>query len=102
MGQGKNVKFHSADGAILYFKDDGISWAAVGGVTDKSLNTVAYGGGVFMTVGEGGVVLTSTDDGPTWTIRNTDTSNRLNGVTYGHGIFIAVRESNACFLQAWV
>jgi hypothetical protein len=50
---------------------------------------VAYGDGLFVAVGSGGVILTS-PDGATWTAWTSGTGNDLNGVTYGNGLFVVV------------
>lgn len=57
---------------------------------DLPLYGIAYGGGKFVAVGNGGVILTSADDGMTWVRRESGTTNMLRGVTYGSGQFAVV------------
>ena len=55
----------------------------------NSLNSIAYGNGIYVAVGSGGTILTSAD-GVTWTSRTSGTIEDLYGVTYGNGLFVAV------------
>ena len=55
------------------------------------LEDVTYGGGIYVTVGRGGVILTS-PNGISWTSRSSGTSNNLKGVAYGDGQFVAVKD----------
>jgi len=50
---------------------------------------VAYGGGIFVVVGEKGIFFTSSD-GANWVPRNLGIADDFIGVTYGQGIFIAL------------
>lgn len=50
---------------------------------------VAFGAGVFVTVGEDGIIQSSTN-GEAWTIRNIAFGQTLRGVTYGGGLFMAI------------
>jgi len=52
---------------------------------------VAYGGGLFVAVGDNGTILTS-PDAATWTPRTSGTANSLNDITWGRGNFVAVGE----------
>jgi len=60
----------------------------------KPLNGVAFGGGLFVAVGNGGTIFTSTD-GVSWTSRTSGTTNNLNAVAYSStlGMFVAVGAS---------
>jgi hypothetical protein len=55
----------------------------------NTLNVVAYGGGQFVAVGEGGTILTS-PDGSNWMSRVSGTTQTLHGVTFGLNRFIVV------------
>jgi len=51
-------------------------------------NAVAYGNGVYVTVGTGGHILYSLD-GITWVNTNSGTTSNLTTITYGSGTFVA-------------
>jgi|GEM_PF-1186507 len=55
---------------------------------------VAYGGGIFVAVGDNGRVFTSTD-GADWTPQSSGMAGTLQGVVYGDGKFVAVGLSYA-------
>jgi hypothetical protein len=55
----------------------------------NSLYGVAYGNGLFVAVGLGGIILTS-PDGVSWTGQTSGTGYSLSGVAYGNGLFVAV------------
>lgn len=72
---------------------DGVDWTSYPSGATQTLNAVAYGGGKYVAVGDGGVIYVSTDR-KIWSPRSSGTSQNLNSVTYGAGIFVAVGESN--------
>ena len=56
----------------------------------NNLNSVCYGGGTYVAVGDNGVIVTS-PNGETWTSRTSNTSNQLQSIsTNGSGTFVAV------------
>lgn len=57
--------------------------------TDNGLTSVAYGGGVFVTVGFQGTILVS-DDGLKWTNSPIGVANDLYSIAYGGSRFVAV------------
>lgn len=57
--------------------------------TGAPLHGVAYGGGVYVAVGESGTIRRSLD-GITWSAVTSGTTNDLSSVTYGGGKFVAV------------
>ncbi|WP_135555315.1 InlB B-repeat-containing protein [Paenibacillus cymbidii] len=59
--------------------------------TGQSLYGVAYGNGVYVSVGIGGTAMTSAD-GANWTIHASgiESNTMLFSVTYGNGLFVAV------------
>jgi hypothetical protein len=74
-----------------------ISMVSPGGIwtartTATSLYDVAYGNGLFVAVGGGGVVTTS-PDGITWTAGTPANGSNWYSVTYGNGLFVAVASS---------
>lgn len=74
---------------------DGVTWTAraPGGSSDD-LNDVAYGGGIFVAVGDAGEIQRSTN-GTAWTQETSDgpTAQGFNSITYGDGLFVAVGSS---------
>ena len=67
----------------------GVTWTARTAVASNGWNSVTYGNGLFVAVGEVGIVMTS-PDGSTWTARSAAEANWWNSVTYGNGLFVAV------------
>lgn len=57
---------------------------------NSPLHAVAFGGGLFVAVGENGVIVTS-PDGNVWTPRASGTTDRLPAVVFGNGRFVATR-----------
>jgi hypothetical protein len=66
---------------------EGIPWEEAGGAKNW-LQSVAYGNGTFVAVGDAGIVLSS-PDGVAWTQRVSETTSSLWGVSYGNGTFVA-------------
>ena len=55
----------------------------------SKLRGIAFGGGVYVAVGDAGTIQRSTN-GTTWTLVTSGTVNDLEGVAYGGGQFVAV------------
>ena len=53
------------------------------------LESVAFGNGTYVAVGDNGTILSS-KDGNTWTVRPCEESLSISSVTYGNSIFLAV------------
>ena len=71
---------------------DGITWTSRTSAADNVWNSVTYGNGLFVAVGESGSgnrVMTS-PDGITWTSRASAADIGWFSVTYGNGLFVAV------------
>ena len=62
--------------------------------TGSVLHGIAYGGGVYVAVGENGIIRRSTD-GINWPTVTSGTVNRLVSVAYGGGKFVAVGYASA-------
>jgi hypothetical protein len=78
-------------GAIVTSKD-GVNWTQSLGAANIPvvLNSVTYGNGTFVAVGNDDTILTS-PDGKTWTSRIATNDNiGLTGVCYGNGTFVAI------------
>ncbi len=74
--------------------DGGVTWAAptTAPIGTQTLNSVAYGAGRFVAVGNGGTIFTSADDGATWTAATTSpvAFSNFNRVVFANGRFIVV------------
>ncbi|MEO5712377.1 MAG: PKD domain-containing protein [Luteolibacter sp.] len=57
--------------------------------TGSPLNGIAFGGGIYVTVGNNGTIRRSTD-GTSWSLVSSGTTNTLTKVAYGGGKFVAV------------
>lgn len=55
----------------------------------NALNSIVFGNGIFVSVGDAGTILTS-PDGANWTVRASVTRNPLLGIAYGNGLFVAI------------
>jgi hypothetical protein len=99
-----NVQFDSiaTNGSTIYVAvgqlgylysstDSGITWASrTSGFGSNQIQSVTYGNGIFVAVGNNGTITSSTD-GITWTARTAGVStNTLNCVEYVNNVFIAV------------
>jgi hypothetical protein len=58
------------------------------------LNSVTYGGGAYVTVGQGGRIFTS-PNGVNWTRQTSGRTEDLNDITYGNNRFVAVGAGGA-------
>ena len=75
-----------------YYKSpDALSWSPclTSGVTASNLNSLAFGAGLFVSVGDAGSIQTS-PDGITWTTRTSGTSERLGKVYFVNSKFLAI------------
>jgi hypothetical protein len=78
---------------------DGTTWTSVSSGVEDDLNSVAYGNGVFVTVG-GNTVLVSSD-GLTWNEYTPPTGFSSYSITFGNGIFVAVDSNpNSVFISS--
>lgn len=87
---GKELWVIGTDQHEIATSPDGINWTLQAGhsFTDQ-ITGIAYGNGVYVAVGWGGLIETSTD-GITWTPRSSSFGiNNIRGVIFGNGIFLA-------------
>lgn len=96
-----NSSLYPELGALLNanpYRDDtmaiGSTWTIRSGANTNARNGVAYGSGVFVSVGDAGSITTSTD-GTTWTNRTSANVNIQYGVAYGNGFFVSVGASGS-------
>jgi len=76
---------------------DGITWTAVttsaSGIYDQF--AIAYGNGIFVSVGSGSQVVTS-PDGTTWTVKRNGIGGAYSSsIAYGNGKFIAEKQTGS-------
>ncbi|MGA2506941.1 MAG: hypothetical protein ABSF80_05635 [Chitinispirillaceae bacterium] len=70
-----------------------LQWTVVSPVpTSHNLQSVTYGNGLYVVVGDTGTILTS-PDGLVWTSRTSGIITRLWSVTYGNGLYVTVGDS---------
>jgi len=86
------VKANATSAPTLFSSVDAHTWDRNGGL-DLHLNSVIYGDGLFVTVGDGGVIMSSAD-GVNWDSQVSGTAENLEEVTWGHAGFIAVGFDN--------
>jgi Secretion system C-terminal sorting domain len=74
-----------------YKSSDAVSWSPsmTTGVTATNLNSLAFGAGLFVSVGDAGLIQSS-PDGITWTTRTSGTSERLGKVYFVNSKFLAI------------
>ncbi len=102
--QGSEIVAVGAGGAVWISGNGGGTWATTH-VGSANLNAVAYGDGLFVAVGNGGVLATS-PDGYAWTTRASGTAQNLRGVAVAssgtlRGTLVAVGD-NGTILQGSV
>ncbi|MGA2506940.1 MAG: hypothetical protein ABSF80_05630 [Chitinispirillaceae bacterium] len=70
-----------------------LQWTVVSPVpTSNNLQSITYGNGQYVAVGDAGTILTS-PDGLVWTSRTSGITTRLWSVTYGNGLYVTVGDS---------
>jgi hypothetical protein len=77
---------------------NGITWDSGTGFK-QGLNSISYGNGLFVAVGNGGVIYTSLD-GLTDIFNVSGTTSTLNSVTYGNGAFVAVGNNGTILISS--
>jgi hypothetical protein len=70
----------------------GIKWTSRNGSASIDLKGVAYGNGIYVTVGQGTSRIMTSPDGINWTSRTSPAANNWVSVTYGNGLFVAVSD----------
>lgn len=80
-------RFIAAGASSIMVSTDGLNWGFVQSVS-KQIESVTYGAGQYVAVGDDGSILISAD-GASWEARTPLTPRRLLGVTYGAGRFVA-------------
>lgn len=71
------------------FADPLDNWHLREATTDSSLNSIVYGNGMFVAVGQHGTIISS-PDGVNWTARSSGTTSNLRSIAHGNGMFVAV------------
>ena len=83
--------YEDSYGSFSYTSADGAHWIQHDPIASDQVNSIVYGKGIFVAVGETGLVMTSSD-GVNWTKQTSGIPNNVNlmGVGYGNGEFVAV------------
>ena len=83
--------YRDSYGSFSYTSADGAHWIQHDPIASDQVNSIVYGKGIFVAVGETGLVMTSSD-GVNWTKQTSGIPNNVNlmGVGYGNGEFVAV------------
>jgi Photosynthesis system II assembly factor YCF48 len=74
---------------VITTSPDGIVWTTRASGSFRTLHSLTYGNGMYVTVGDQGTILAS-NDGVSWTSVNASTSLNLNGIAFGNGLFVAI------------
>jgi len=93
-GNGLFVTVGGDNGTILT-SPDGTTWAKRNSGTSEEFLGVAYGNGIFLTIGLNGNILIS-PDGTTWTegsYENSYSYGFFKAATYGNGLFVTVSKN---------
>lgn len=105
IGAGKGVAYGNSTYVTIvqnkiYKSATGTSWLRVNNVTVPSgeYNSITFGAGLFVIVGNNGLLFTS-PDAVTWTVQTSGTSNRFYDVQFINSNFFAVGE-NATVIQS--
>lgn len=78
---------------IITTSSDGITWYTQPLIFTDNIRGIAYGGGIFVAVGDNGQLGTS-PNGTTWTMRGSNFgTTQINDVAYGGGLFVIVGNS---------
>lgn len=97
-GDGKFITVGKPDTGnnVIFYSDDGKNWQSANYTSDNfKLNSVTYGNGKFVAVGDNGAAYYS-NDGINWDGPNIITGTpTLKSVTYGDGKFVAVGDNGA-------
>lgn len=84
-----NGRYVAAGGSGALWSEDGEDWSAVTVMRGQAIRDLAFGGGVFVVVGDDGFRARSVD-GETWTDVIVEEGAGLNGVAWGQDKFVAV------------
>ena len=92
-------------GSLCYSNNNGVSWSPSTNIVSNTFwFGIAYGNGVFVTVGRyyafgptQGSQGYSTDNGLTWSFVNSPLQGYWAGVAFGNGVFVMVGEDNQAY-----
>jgi hypothetical protein len=71
---------------IISTSVDGNTWGERTSTVSDNLFSIAYGNGLFVSVGGNGIIITGSN-GSTWTLRSSELATKI---TYGNNLFVAV------------
>jgi M6 family metalloprotease-like protein len=76
----------------IFYSSDGLAWSTASTVRSERLNSVTYGGGRFVAVGDSGIIWSSSD-GQTWGVTQLISKKTLRGVAWSGTEFLAAGDS---------
>lgn len=79
---------YASNSAVFYSDDMGINWTPVYGLSTVSMESAAYGNGLFVASDLNGDNLFSSPDGVSWTTRISGASRDHNKITFNDGYFV--------------
>jgi hypothetical protein len=84
---------------MVVSRDEGATWTSKPPPPEIAVWSVAYGGGLFVAVGQGqnglGLPNISTSaDGTNWSVRDSGTTETLSDIVFANGIFVAAATGN--------
>jgi hypothetical protein len=93
LAAGSGSLFVAVGSGGIFSSPDGITWTSRTNPSGQQINSVAYGGGVWVGVGQLSTIISSTN-GTTWTNRANNTMTASQNITfqhvdYGSGRFVA-------------
>ncbi len=78
------------DATTITVSSDGLAWSdAASGISSGALNSIAYGSGAFVAIGNGGWVSYSSN-GRTWTAQSLGYTGSSWAIAFGNSTFVAV------------
>lgn len=85
----------------LFQSTTGTAWTRIttAGLSAAQLNFIAFGAGVFVTVGDNGTIQTSAD-GISWTSRTSGTTNRLSRIFFLNSKFFVIGDNRTLLTSA--
>lgn len=86
------ICFASTTSPLSYAQEDLPQWKQVYGTTSHPTNSITYGNGLFVEVGQDGAILTS-KDGVTWTAQESNSKAHLYHILWNDNLFLATGTS---------
>lgn len=90
------------DMGYIYYSSDKINWNIFRFDEPKKLNSICFGNGVFVAVGDNGIIRTSINPSTSWSITNLGESINLKSVIWDstNSLFIAVGDNGIIYTSS--